>query len=185
MEARTVPFATLSAAQIEDAATILMEALAHMPSAWHDMPSAQAEVNSFVGDPERRAFAALAGHQLVGWIGAIDSHSHGWELHPLVVAPAFQRMGHGTRLIEVLESEAGKAGVDTVWLGTDDDFRGTTLYGADLFPDVLAHLSELAPTSGHPFTFYRDKGYAVVGALPDVNGRGKHDILMAKRIAAP
>ena len=35
---------------------------------------------------------------------------------------------------------------------------------------------------GHPFAFYQRLGYEVVGLLPDVNGPGRPDILMAKRL---
>jgi len=47
---------------------------------------------------------------------------------------------------------------------------------------VLEKLRRLAPTGRHPYTFYRWLGYAVVCVLPDVDGFGRHDILMAKRI---
>jgi aminoglycoside 6'-N-acetyltransferase I len=33
-----------------------------------------------------------------------------------------------------------------------------------------------------PYTFYHRLGYTIVGVLPDINGFGKHDILMAQRI---
>ena len=44
-------------------------------------------------------------------------------------------------------------------------------------------MAALEATAGHPVAFYRKLGYAVVGLLPDVNGFGKPDILMAKRMA--
>jgi hypothetical protein len=40
--ARTVPFNALSDQQRDEAAAILMSALAHVPSAWHDVASAWA-----------------------------------------------------------------------------------------------------------------------------------------------
>jgi len=48
---------------------------------------------------------------------------------------------------------------------------------------VLGALARLQETKGHPFRFYQKLGFSVVGVLPDVNGFGKHDILMAKRVA--
>ena len=140
------------------------------------------EVASFHENPERRAWAALEDETLAGWIGAVDQSSHGWELHPLAVDPAFQRRGIGRQLVATLEAAAKQAGINTVWLGSDDGFGGTNLFGADLYPDVLGRLKALAPASGHPFTYYMQLGYVVVGVIPDANGPGRHDILMAKRI---
>ena len=81
-----------------------------------------------------------------------------------------------------MEDAARRAEVCTVWLGADDDFGGTSLFGMDLYPDVLGRLQRLAATDRHPFAFYRRLGHALVGVLPDVEGPGRHDILMAKRI---
>ena len=39
-----------------------------------------------------------------------------------------------------------------------------------------------ATPRGHALTFYRRHGYRIVGVLPDVNGPGRPDILMAKRL---
>lgn len=161
---------------------MLMEGFAHSPSAWDDAQSAQAEVDQFSSDPDRDAFAAVSGTSVVGWIGRIQHSTHSWELHPLVVEPSRQRSGIGTLLISALETAAKNAGVCTVWLGADDDFGGTNLFGTDLYPNVLEQLSQLSPAAGHPFTFYQNRGYSVVGVLPDVDGVGRHDILMAKRI---
>lgn len=45
-----------------------------------------------------------------------------------------------------------------------------------------AQAARLEDRGGHPFAFYRLLGYEVVGLLPDANGSGRHDILMAKRV---
>ena len=182
MRAEIVSLRTLSTAQREAAAGLLVRAFAHSPSAWQDMAAARAELSTFLDNPERLGFAALEGERLVGWIGGVRQSAHAWELHPLVVEPARQRHGRGTLLVAALEAAARRAGVCTLWLGADDDFGGTNLFGQDLYPQVLERLQRLAPTSGHPYTFYRARGYAVVGVLPDFDGIGKHDILMAKRI---
>jgi aminoglycoside 6'-N-acetyltransferase I len=34
----------------------------------------------------------------------------------------------------------------------------------------------------HSYEFYQKCGYTIVGVIPDANGIGKPDILMAKRI---
>lgn len=139
-------------------------------------------MSSFVTDPERLAILALREGLVGGWIGAIRHSRHAWELHPLVVRPDLQRRGIGRQLMSALEARAEAEGVVTIWLGTDDDFGGTNLFGRNLYPDVLKALGELRDVAGHPFTFYEKFGYTVTGALPDADGLGKHDILMAKRL---
>jgi aminoglycoside 6'-N-acetyltransferase I len=182
MDARTIPFDQTSVVQQEEAARVLLAALAHMPSAWHDIEPARQEVSSFLTDPDRIAIAVIEDDRLRGWIGAIHAYAGAWELHPLVVDPGHQGRGLGTALVAALEQRTQAARIGTIWLGTDDDFGGTSLYGVDLYPDVLEHLRRITPRSKHPYTFYQRLGFVVVGVLPDVNGRGRHDILMAKRI---
>ena len=179
---QTSPFDSLSAEQREEAAAVLIDALAHAPSAWPNLVAARAEVETFLAGDERFAIAAIESGRVQGWIGAIRQSPHAWELHPLVVRPERQGRGCGTLLVRALEDQARAASVTTVWLGTDDDFGATNLFGADLYPNVLDRLQKLAPVGRHPFVFYRKRGYAVVGAIPDASGFGKPDILMAKRI---
>lgn len=178
-----VSFEKLDAKQRGDAAQILMRALAHVPSAYHTPEAASAEVAECFKE-SRLGFAALENGEMRGWIGGIkhEAYRHGWELHPLAIDPPHQGRGIGTMLVRALEERARKENVLTLYLGTDDDFGGTNLFGADLYPDPLARLQQIAPAKGHPFTFYRRMGFAVVGALPDVNGEGKPDIFMAKRL---
>jgi aminoglycoside 6'-N-acetyltransferase I len=148
------------------------------------MADARAEVSTFLYDPDRFGFAAIDQDRLLGWIGVIKTTPQAWELHPLAVDPQFQRRGIGGRLVSILEERAQSEGVGTIWLGSDDDFGGTNLHGVDVYPDPLQHLARLSAIDGHSFTFYRKHGFAVVGMLPDMNGFGKPDILMAKRIRA-
>lgn len=177
------PFEALNAQQRAKAADILMRALAHVPSAYHTVEEATAEVAK-LDEEDRLGFVALEGETLQGWIGAIQTYSHGWELHPLVVDPECHGRGIGTLLIRTLEERARKDGVLTLYLGTDDDYGGTTLFGRELYPDPLTALPRIAPAGrGHPFFFYRKMGFVPVGVMPDVNGRGRPDLLMAKRLA--
>jgi hypothetical protein len=75
------------------------------------------------------------------------------------------------------------AGGLTVLLGSDDEDDMTTLSGVELYPDVWTHVANIRNLRGHPFEFYQKCGFVIVGVVPDANGLGKPDILMAKRVA--
>jgi aminoglycoside 6'-N-acetyltransferase I len=179
---KIVDLATLTQAQLDDAARILREALSRHPDAYGGPGEAEAEVAKVIGRPERLGLAALEGETLLGWVGAIRGYSHAWELHPLVVDPPRHRDGIGRALTTALEDSARAEGILVLHLGTDDDFGGTNLFGADLFPDVLAKARGAVSVANHPLGFYLQLGYEVVGLVPDANGFGKPDILMAKRL---
>jgi aminoglycoside 6'-N-acetyltransferase I len=71
----------------------------------------------------------------------------------------------------------------TLLLGSDDEDGMTTLSGVELYLDVWEHVATLRNLRGHPFEFYQKCGFVIVGLVPDANGIGKPDILMAKRVA--
>jgi aminoglycoside 6'-N-acetyltransferase I len=144
---------------------------------------ARQEVADALG-PGRICLVARADDQILGWIGAIPEYSHAWELHPLVVRADVRRRGVGASLVRALEERVREAGALTLYLGTDDDrpAPGTSVAGIDLFPDVLSHAESLTVID-HPAGFYSRMGFQVVGLIPDANGPGKPDILMAKRVS--
>lgn len=181
-----VEFATLTANQLTAAARVLREALVHVPSGYKGSGEAETEVEVMRNYPDRLGFVAIERGELIGWIGAIRTYSHGWELHPLVVDPNHQRRGIGSALLAHLEARARADGIITLYLGSDDEHGGTNLFGQNLYPDVLARAALIEPAgNGHALTFYQRHGYQVVGLLPDVNGLGRPDIFMAKRLAGP
>ena len=182
MTLRFVDFADLTVIQRADCVRVLREGFTHQPAAFSAPGVAEAEVESFFTLPERRAIAAVEGEAVVGWIGRVETYDAAWELHPLVVDPAQQRRGVGALLMAELEAQVSAEGILVLYLGTDDDFGGTSLFGADLFPDVAGKIATIRETRGHPFAFYRKQGYEVVGLIPDANGFGKPDIWMAKRL---
>lgn len=169
---------------VERAAELLVEGFRDLaPHAWPDLDGARAEVREALS-PERFAFAARTEDGRVGgWIGAIPEYDgRVWEVHPLVVGAALRRRGIGRALIEAVDAEAARRGGLTLWVGTDDETGLTSLGGVDLYPDPLAHAADLRDVGGHPFAFYRRVGFAVAGVVPDANGFGRPDILMARRV---
>ncbi len=169
---------------IEQTAALLVAGFReHWPQAWPGMDSAREEVQESFG-PDRISRVAIDGHSSVlGWIGGISGYyGKGWELHPLVVHPDHQGRGIGRALVIDLEAQVRKRGGITIHLGTDDEDNMTTLAGKNLYPDVLGHVANIKNLKGHPYEFYLKMGFSVVGVIPDANGLGKPDILMAKRV---
>ena len=165
---------------IDQASALLVEAFPHwLPT----MEMARHEVTEALGT-DRICLVARAGDEILGWVGAIPGYSHAWELHPLVVRADARRMGVGRALVTALEERVRAAGALTLHLGTDDDLStpGTSAGGVELFPDVLSHAANLRVIE-HPAGFYQRMGFEVVGLIPDANGPGKPDILMAKRLS--
>lgn len=165
---------------IAQVAALLVEAFPH----WLEATAlAREEVDRLLGE-DGIYLAATTGATIVGWIGAQRQYSHAWEIHPLVVAAAARGRGIGRALVATLESRVRAQGALTLYLGADDDrpSPGTSAGGIALFPNVLAHAASLR-VSDHPAGFYRRLGFEVVGLIPDANGPGKPDILLAKRIA--
>ena len=70
----------------------------------------------------------------------------------------------------------------TILLGTDDETQQTTLAEIDLFPNVWEHVTHIENLKRHPYEFYQKLGYVIVGVVPEANGPGKPDILMAKSV---
>jgi aminoglycoside 6'-N-acetyltransferase I len=156
----------------------------HYPESWPDMESARAEVLD-VFQPGRICRVAVADDGTVlGWVGGISQYNgRAWELHPLVVHPAYQGQGIGRALVADLEAQVRARGGVTLFLGTDDVDNQTSLSNVDVYPKPLEHLARLQNLNRHPFEFYQKVGFAIVGIIPDANGPGKPDILMAKRIS--
>lgn len=170
---------------IQQAAALLIAGFKeHWPDSWPDLDSALEEVRDAL-HPERICRAAInEDGALLGWIGAIPGYDgNAWELHPLVVDPNYQGQGIGRALVIDLEEKVREKGAITIYLGSDDEDNQTSLSGVDLYPDVPGHITSIKNLRRHPFEFYQKLGYTIVGVVPDANGPGKPDILMAKRVA--
>lgn len=169
---------------IEDAAALLVEGFKeHWPAAWPDLDAAREEVRQWLA-PEHICRAAVDEQGVVlGWIAANSAYDGAaWELHPLVVRADRQGEGIGRALVADLEARVRERGGITLYLGTDDEDDLTSLAGVDLYPNVLQHLASIRNLRGHPYSFYQKCGFRIVGVIPDANGFGKPDILMAKRV---
>jgi aminoglycoside 6'-N-acetyltransferase I len=169
---------------IRQVAEMLVEAFKEdWPDAWPDLNAAMEEVHESFA-PGRISRVAIDGQGTVlGWIGGIPRYGgRVWELHPLAVRPTQQRRGIGRALVADLEERVKERGGITLWVGTDDESGQTSLSGIDLYPDVCAHIAKLCNLRNHPYGFYQKLGFVVVGVVPDANGWGRPDILMAKRV---
>jgi aminoglycoside 6'-N-acetyltransferase I len=166
---------------IHQAAQVLHEVFAPQGS-WTTLAEAEEEVHDML-DPERFVRVALIGDELVGWIGGIPAyHGHVWELHPIVVKPAYQRQGIGALLIRDFEAQVKARDGLTIQLGTDDVTNATTLSNVDLYSDTWGKIATIRNLKGHPYEFYQKQGYQIIGVVPDANGWGKPDIIMGKRV---
>src|SRR5438128_2199099 len=172
-------------AAIEQVARLLVEGFAaHWPEAWPDMESALEEVRESFGADRISRIALDEDGTVLGWVGGISQYrGHVWELHPLVVSIRHQGQGVGRALVADLEERVRERGGLTITLGTDDKDDQTTLSGIDLFPNVCEHIARIRNLKRHPYEFYQKQGYVIVGVIPDANGLGKPDILMAKAVA--
>jgi aminoglycoside 6'-N-acetyltransferase I len=166
-------------------AELLVEAFMHIPGYLKTLDAALVEIHASFAPNCISRVALNDNGDAIGWVGGIEGyHGNAYELHPLAVKPSHQRRGVGTALVRDLEEQARRRGALTVWLGADDEFGGTTLYGVDVYPNVFEYLAKISNVGNHPYEFYQKCGYAVVGLLPDANGFGKPDIFMAKRVGA-
>ena len=153
------------------------------PNAWPTLDCALREVAEAL-EPGKLAFVVRSGDgHLLGWIGAMAQYAgHVWEVHPLVVRRDHQSSGIGRALLEHLEDEVARRSGLTLWVGTDDEADLTSVANIDLYPNVIQKLLEIRNLKRHPMGFYQRLGFEIVGIVPDANGRGKPDLLMAKRV---
>lgn len=168
----------------EQAAALLVEGFKeHWPHGWPDMASALEEVDDAL-EPDKVCRVALdEDGTVLGWIGGLPEYEgNAWELHPLVVHPAHRGKGIGRALVADLEAQVRARGGLTIYLGTDDEDDMTSLSQVDLYDDPWKHIANIRNLRGHPYTFYQKMGFTIVGVIPDANGLGKPDIMMAKRV---
>jgi aminoglycoside 6'-N-acetyltransferase I len=169
----------------DQAAQILFDGFQTIWSKYYpDLEAARREVvRSLAQDRISRVALDDAG-QVLGWIGGVPEYDgQVYVIYPLVVREDVRDQGLGRELVADLERLVRERGALTIYLGTDDTAGMTSIGGVDLYPNVLEKLAEIKNLDRHPFGFYLRLGFEIVGVVPDANGLGKPDILMAKRVA--
>jgi len=173
---------TLSESQLIQAAQMLTDEL---PLGWSTLADATEEVNTLLNDedePDSLFLAAVEDGDVVGWCGILPEYSGKvFELHPLVVRHDQQGKGVGRKLLVAIEEAAKAKGGLTMYIGADDELPGgeTSFANVDLFDDLPKRIREFEPGT-HQTAFYIKLGYKIVGVVPDANGKGKPDIMLAK-----
>jgi aminoglycoside 6'-N-acetyltransferase I len=169
---------------IQQAAQLMVDAFQeHWPDAWPTIEEGLREVHEMLEAGRICRVALDEKEKLLGIIGGIPGYDgHVWELHPLAVQPSYQGQGVGRALVEDFEGQVRLKGGLTITLGTDDEDGMTSLSGVNLYEDLWEKIRDIQNLKRHPFEFYQKMGYIITGVVPDANGIGKPDILMAKRI---
>lgn len=169
---------------IQQAAQLLVDAFReHWPEAWPTLEEGLQEVREMLENGRICRIAIDESRDLLGIIGGISQYDGNvWELHPLAVQPALQGRGVGRRLVEDFEQQVRSKGGLTITLGTDDEDNMTSLSGINLYENLWDKIRDIRNLKNHPFEFYQKLGYIITGVVPDANGVGKPDILMAKRV---
>jgi aminoglycoside 6'-N-acetyltransferase I len=169
---------------IQQAAQLLVDAFRdHWPEAWPTLQEGHAELQQMLESERICRVAVNESGDLLGIIGGIPGYDgHVWELHPLAVQPSLQGQGIGQALVKDFEEQVRRKGGLTVTLGSDDEDEMTSLSNVDLYEDLWGKIRDIRNYKNHPYEFYQKMGYVITGVVPDANGRGKPDILMAKRI---
>lgn len=183
MELEIIDFKTATQSQKHQAAEVLFRSFRdNWPDAWPTIDDATEEVVECLGHERVALAATVAGTgELIGWIGAISTYDgRVFELHPLAVLEEHRGKGVGRRLVEALEHAVAKLGALTIILGTDDVSNQTSLSEVDLYENTWKQINEIRNIKEHPFSFYQRLGFSIVGVVPDANGPGKPDIMMAK-----
>jgi aminoglycoside 6'-N-acetyltransferase I len=181
---KIIPFDPAQNHLIQQAAQLLMDGFKeHWPDAWPTLEDALEEVQEMLSADRILRVAIDEQGNLVGLIGGIPQYDGlVWELHPLVVKTGMQFKGVGSALVRDFEEQVRARGALTIVLGSDDEDDQTSLSNADLYNDLWKQIREIRNFKQHPYEFYQKMGYVISGVVPDANGIGKPDILMAKRL---
>jgi len=175
---------TLDDVQLTQAAQMLTD---EIPLGWPTFADALDEVRMLLDNEDDTGIlfiAAVENGTVFGWSGILPEYDGKvFEIHPLVVRHDQQGKGVGKALVAALEEAARKKGGLTLYLGADDEEPGgeTSFANVDLYDNLPKRIQEFDPGT-HQAAFYLKIGYKVVGVVPDANGKGKPDIILAKQL---
>ena len=169
---------------IQQAAQLLVDAFcAHWPDAWPTLEEGLKEIHEMLESERICRIAVDEQGSLLGIIGGIPGYDGlVWELHPLAVQPSLQRQGIGHALVDDFEEQVRSRGALTINLGSDDEDGMTSLSNINLYENLWEKIRDIRNIKNHPYEFYQKLGFVITGVVPDANGIGKPDILMAKRV---
>jgi aminoglycoside 6'-N-acetyltransferase I len=121
--------------------------------------------------------------RVVAWVSAFPQfNGRVVEIHPLIVAQAYQGQGWGRRMVNHVEAWAKAQGALTLWLSTSDEANATSLSDCDLYADPGDAIARFHQSAPHPCGFWQKLGFQIVGVLPDAEGRGQPSIMLAKSL---
>ena len=181
---RIINLTSSDSSLIGQAAQLLVDGFAeHWPDAWPTLDSALETVHEALADDHICRVMVDEHSNVLGWIGGLPEYDgRVWELHPMVVRADLRGQGIGRALIIDLEAQIKSRGGLTIMLGTDDEDGMTSLANVNLYDNLPEKIASIRNLKGHPYEFYQKCGYSIVGVIPDANGRGKPDILMAMQV---
>lgn len=169
---------------ILQAAQLLVDGFkGNWPHAWPDLEAALEEVYECLSADRICRIAVDENDNVLGWIGGISQYDGNvWELHPLVVDINHRKKGIGKLLVNDLEEQVRERGGITIQLGSDDENNMTSLSNVNLYDNLLDRIRDIKNLKGHPYEFYMNLGFKIIGVMPDANGLGKPDIYLGKRV---
>lgn len=169
---------------ILQAARLLVDGFkVNWPNAWPNIELAIGEVRECLSKDRICRIAVDESDNVIGWIGGISQYDGNvWELHPIVVDFKHRKKGIGRLLVKDLEEQVRNRGGITILVGSDDENNMTSLSNVDLYDNLLDRIRDIKNFKEHPYEFYLKLGFKIIGVIPDANGLGKPDIILAKRV---
>jgi aminoglycoside 6'-N-acetyltransferase I len=182
---RIVDLTTQDTELIQQTAQVAYEASQSISKIW--LPTVEAAVEEIDESFERNGISQvlLDGERVAAWVGAFPQFSSRVvEIHPLIVAKAYQGRGLGRWMVNQVEAWARGQGALTLWIGTSDETNATSLAGVNLYENPGDAISSFRQLAAHPCGFWLKLGFQIVGVMPDAEGMGKPNIMMAKSLSA-